>query len=196
MTKSEFLSALENRLSGLPKDDVQKSIDYYGEIIDDRMEEGLTEEETVAAVGSVEEIASQILKDTPLVKLVKEKVRPSRTQIILLILGSPVWLPLLLTVVILILTAYIVLWVVILSLYAVDLCVAAGAVAGIIGSFLWIPAGNMVQFAFVLGLGLVCAGGTVLLFFGFNQITKGICRLSKWILLRLKSCFVRKGEAQ
>ena len=37
MTKSEFLSALENRLSGLPKDDVQKSIDYYSEIIDDRM---------------------------------------------------------------------------------------------------------------------------------------------------------------
>lgn len=177
MTKSEFLSALENRLSGLPKDDVQKSIDYYSEIIDDRMEEGLTEEEAVAAVGSVEEIASQILKDTPLVKLVKEKVRPSRTlkawEIILLILGSPVWLPLLLTVVILILTAYVVLWVVILSLYAVDLCVTAGAVAGIIGSFLWIPAGNMVQFAFVLGLGLVCAGGTVLLFFGFNQITKG-----------------------
>ena len=200
MTKSEFLSALENRLSGLPKDDVQKSIDYYSEIIDDRMEEGITEEEAVAAVGSVEEIASQILKDTPLVKLVKEKVRPSRTlkawEIILLILGSPVWLPLLLTVVILILTAYVVLWVVILSLYAVDLCVAAGAAAGIIGSFLWIPAGNMVQFAFVLGLGLVCAGGTVLLFFGFNQITKGICRLSKWILLRLKSCFVRKGEAQ
>ena len=52
MTKSEFLSALENRLSGLPKDDVQKSIDYYSEIIDDRMEEGLTEEEAVRGEGN------------------------------------------------------------------------------------------------------------------------------------------------
>lgn len=200
MMKSEFLSALESRLSGLPKEDVQKSIDYYSEIIDDRMEEGITEEEAVEAVGSVEEIASQILKDTPLVKLVKEKVRSNHTlkawEIILLILGSPLWLPLLLTVVILILTVYVVLWVVILSLYAVNLCVAAGAVAGIAGSFLWIPAGNMAQFVFVLGAGLMCAGGTVLLFFGFNQITKGICWVSKWILQRLKGRFVRKGEAQ
>ncbi len=35
MTKREFISQLRGHLSGLPKEDIEKSIEYYSEIIND-----------------------------------------------------------------------------------------------------------------------------------------------------------------
>ena len=72
-------------------------------MIDDRMEEGSTEEEVVSEIGNVDDIVSQIIADTPLVKLVKEKAKPNRMlkawEIVLLVLGSPLWVSLLLAVI-------------------------------------------------------------------------------------------------
>ena len=66
-------------------------------MIDDRMEEGLAEEEAVSSFGTPEEIADQILSEIPLSRLVRERVKPKRAlkawEIVLLVLGSPVWLP-------------------------------------------------------------------------------------------------------
>ena len=78
MDKLAFLSALRDRLSGLPDEDVEQSVEYYGEMIDDRIEDGLSEADAVEAVGCVEEIAVQIMTEVPLPKLVKAKVRPKR----------------------------------------------------------------------------------------------------------------------
>ena len=71
MTKQAFAAALRNELSGLPREDIDRSIDFYCEMIDDRMEEGLTEEEAVSAIGSVsvsapsDGICSTLLKPIP-----------------------------------------------------------------------------------------------------------------------------------
>ncbi len=200
MNKDAFLSALRNRLSGLPEEDIKMSLDYYNEIIDDRIEEGLSEEEAVLAVGSLEEIVSQILMDTSLPKLVKAKVKPKRTlktwEIVLLVLGSPVWLPLLFAAACILLAVYIVLWSVILVLYSVDFSFAAGALAGIVGFFALLPTGNIAQGALFLGAGLFCSGITILLFIGFNRITQEVLTLSKKILLAIKTRFIRKERAQ
>ena len=40
MTKTEFLEQLKNSLTGLSEEDIKKSVDYYEEMIDDRMEDG------------------------------------------------------------------------------------------------------------------------------------------------------------
>ena len=200
MNKDAFLSALRDRLSGLPEEDIKMSLDYYNEIIDDRIEEGLGEEEAVLAVGDLEEIISQILMDTPLPKLVKAKVKPKRTlkawEIVLLVLGSPVWLPLLFAAACILLAVYIVLWSVILVLYSVDFTFAASALAGIIGFFVSLPVGNIAQGALFLGVGLFCGGITILLFFGFNRITKEVLTLSKKFLLAIKTRFIRKEKVQ
>ena len=45
MTKKEFLSGLRKKLSGLPQEDSEERLNFYSEIIDDRVEEGLSEEE-------------------------------------------------------------------------------------------------------------------------------------------------------
>ena len=97
MTKSEFLTELRTALVGLPEEDIEKSLDFYSEMIDDRVEEGLSEEEAVADLGSIEDIKTQILKDIPLTKIVKERGKPKRTlsglEITLLIVGFPLDIP-------------------------------------------------------------------------------------------------------
>ena len=200
MNKAEFLTALCERLHGLPDEDIGRSLDYYSEMIDDRVEDGMTEEEAVAAIGTVSEIANQIMMEVPLSKLVKAKVKPDRTlrvwEVILLILGSPVWLPLLLALIIIIIAVYIVIWSVIVTLYAIDFSFAAAAAAGIVSAFAYALSGSFAQGVLLLGEGLVFAGLSILLFFGSNQVTKGVLWLSKNILLCIKSCFIRKGDAK
>lgn len=66
MTKIEFLAALEQRLKGrLPDADIFNTLDFYSESIADHMEDGMSEEEAVAAIGTPEAVAAQILSDLP-----------------------------------------------------------------------------------------------------------------------------------
>ena len=78
MNKQEFLCKLREALIGFPKQDVEDRLAFYSEMIDDRIEEGLTEEEAVFAIGSVDEVEAQIVAEIPLVKIAKEKIKPKR----------------------------------------------------------------------------------------------------------------------
>ena len=75
MTKSEFLDALRKRLSGLPEKEVESRLNFYSEMIDDRVEDGALEPAAVWHLGDVDEIASEIIADIPLKKLVKNKIK-------------------------------------------------------------------------------------------------------------------------
>ena len=74
MNKQAFMANLRARLSGLPKQDVEERLSFYSEMIDDRMEDGLSEEDAVLQTGSVEAIAAQIIADIPLTKIAKDKI--------------------------------------------------------------------------------------------------------------------------
>lgn len=47
MTKIKFLLSPHNKLAGLPQDEVEERLNFYSEMIEDRIEEGLSEEKTV-----------------------------------------------------------------------------------------------------------------------------------------------------
>lgn len=194
MNKQEFLVILRESLVGLPREDIERSVDYYSEMIDDRMEDGLSEEEAVNAVGSFEEIISQILTEVSLPKLVKERVKPRHAlktwEILLLIMGAPVWLPLLVAFAAVVLAVCLVIWSVIVALYAVNFSFLIVGIAGICGFVVSAFSGSGAQAMLSLGAGLIGAGITILLFLGFNQITKGILFLSKKVLLGVKACFI------
>ena len=64
MNKTEFSDALRRALGKLPSYEVEQSIAFYEEMIADRMEDGMREEEAVAALGPVEAIAAQIIAET------------------------------------------------------------------------------------------------------------------------------------
>ena len=46
MTKKEFFALFRQELAGLPKDDLENRVSFYEEMIDDRMAEGKSEEDT------------------------------------------------------------------------------------------------------------------------------------------------------
>jgi len=59
MTKSEFILSLSEALASLPGRERSRVLEYYEEMIDDRIESGMTEEDAVAAMGSIEEILKE-----------------------------------------------------------------------------------------------------------------------------------------
>lgn len=199
MNKTDFLLALTEKLSQLPQEEVKDRWDYYSEMIDDRMEEGLSEEEAVAEMGSVEEIAAQIVSDIPLSRLVKDKIKPKKRftawEIILLVLGSPVWLSLLIAAFAVVLSLYIVLWSVIVSLWAVFVSLAACALGCVAAGIVFAVTGNSPAGFVMIGAGIVCAGLSIFLFFGCKAATKGILLLTKKITLGIKRCFIGKEKA-
>lgn len=200
MNKNEFLEKLEVGLSGLPQDDVKERLAFYGEMIDDRVEEGLSESEAVANIGSVEDIAAQIIADTPLTKIVKEKVKPRRAlnawEIVLIAVGSPVWLPLIIAAAAVIFSLYIVLWALIISLWAIEIALVASALCGIAASVINIAMGYPAYGIAILGAGLLLAGISAFLLLGCVAASKGAVVLTKTVVLKLKSRLIRKENAK
>ena len=192
MTKQNFISELKNNLSGLPKNEVEEHLTFYSEMIDDYIEEGLSEDEAVSKIGTVEEISKQILNDIPLTKIVKEKVKPSHElktwEIILLILGSPLWFSLLIAF-----AGYVVVFSLFISLWTVFVSLAISSIIIIISAIFFMFNGNVLSGFALAGFGLFFCGISIFLFFGCKISTKGIFLLTRKIVLSIKSIFIRKG---
>ena len=199
MTKKEFLDELKKGLLGLPEEDMTRSIEFYSEMIDDRIEEGKTEEEAVADIGTVKDAVSQILAEIPITKLIKEKVKKKRKmgalEIVLLVLGSPIWLSLLIVAFAVVLSVYVVIWSVIVSLWAVFASLAGVAVGGIFAGVIFVCNSNLLVGIAMFGASFVIAGLSIFSFFGCKAATKGILILTKKMALGIKNCFVKKEEA-
>ena len=63
MTKQEFLNALRGELRSLSEEDIERSLAYFSEAIDDRIEDGMPEEDAVAEMGPVKNAAAGVLAD-------------------------------------------------------------------------------------------------------------------------------------
>lgn len=198
MKRLEFLLSLQNKLSCLPQEDMEERLAFYNEMIDDRMEDGLSEEDAVAQIGTVDEIVSQIIEETPLTKLVKEKIKPKKRlkgwEITLLAVGSPLWLSLLIAAFAVVIALYAVLWAVVISLWAVFTSVAVCAPAGVLAGAVFLCNGNVTSGIAMIAAGLVCAGLAIFLFYGCKAVTKGAVWLTKNILLAIKRCFIKEEK--
>lgn len=196
MNRSEFLAALKQKLRGLPEEEIESSVEYYSEMIDDRIGEGMSEEEAVAAVGSVDEATSRILEEVPLAKLVRDRVMPKRKlsgwEIALLIIGSPLWLTLLIAFLSVVFALYCVLWALVVAMYAVDLALGVCLPTGVIGLFELIMRDYTASGLFVFGGGLLCGGLAILLTMLTVRLTKSLLTASKSAVLWAKKCLVGK----
>ena len=134
--------------------------------------------------------------DMPLTKLVKAKMKKRRRmtgiEIALLIVGFPIWLPILISLFAVALSVYVSLWAAVISLYAADLSLAAGSLAGLLGAIMMFVGGHPASALLFLGAMLVLVGLAILLFFGCNATAKGVWKLGKLTLRGIKACFVRK----
>ncbi len=164
MKRIEFLSALERELSCLSESEREASLAFYCEMLDERIEAGENEADAIRSLGSPKAVAREILLDLSFPKLLKQAYpknrRLSAWEITLLVLGSPIWLPLLITALSLLLVAYLLLWcaaIVLLSLYAAVFGTAAGCL-------------------FASGRELFTGGyGGAFLYFGVTLLLLGLC---------------------
>lgn len=200
MTKMEFLAELRDSLSGLPRADLDERLAFYAEQIDDRMEDGMSEEEAVAAVGSVADIVLQVADEYPFSDLLRVCIRPKRKLsaglIVLLAIGSPVWLAVLISLFAVLFSLYVSLWAVIISFWSVFVSLAASALGGIVGGVLFIGTGYTLPGLAVIAAALVCGGLSVFAFFGCKAASKGAVWLTKKMLLGVKKRMIRKEGAQ
>ncbi len=195
MTKSEFLQEVRDKLRGLSEADIERSLDFYREMIDDRMEDGMTEQEAVSAMGSADDVARDILMDTPLPKLVKAKTAAKQRkwrawEIVLLVLGAPVWVSLLIAAVAVLFAVYMAIWSVVIALWATVVVLGASAI-GLLIPFAVQVAGGAPAVAFVffgtsLMLAALCLGGIPLCFI----LTRGMAKLSILIVRGIKSLII------
>ncbi len=177
MNKQEFLQALEKRLGDLSAEERAQVLDFCAEGIDDRMEDGRSEEEAVAALGSVEDVARDLLADRPLKDVVRERVRREGDagRIVLLILASPF----LLSFFAIGLSVYIVLWSLMLTIYAVlwSLLIAGAACA--LGGAAAIFFVGTAPGLCVCGSGLISFALGLMLFDPARAAAKGSLKLTK-----------------
>ena len=200
MNKQEFFDQLRQKLSGAPQSEVEDRLMFYAEMIDDRIEEGMSEDDAVGAMGDIDTIASEIISHIPISALVKEKKKTKRKmkawEITLLAVGSPLWIVLLAAALAVILTIYATVWAVVISLWALGAAVGACALGGIAVLVLNCIYGNVWTGLAIFGMGLVCAGISIFWFFGCKALTKCVVILTKKIVLWTKKLFVRKGDKQ
>lgn len=200
MNKSEFLNEIKSGLSGLPQTDVDERLAFYSEMIDDRIEEGLTEDEAVSQTGAPERIIQQIVADYPINKLVRKKIRPEHSlkawETVLIVLGFPLWLPLLIAVFATVFSVYVCIWAVILSLWAVEVSLWVCAVCGFAAAVIFFIRGFVLQALAILGASIFLAGFSVLFFIICKGFSKGIIKLTKRVAFALKSRLIKREAAK
>ena len=199
MTKLKFLNELEKRLNAFEMPEIKNWLNYYGEMIDDRIEEGQSEEEAVDSLGDMDKIIDDILRQTPITKLAKTKLNRKALhgwEIAMLILGFPLWFSLLAAVVAVVLAIYVTLGSVIISFWASFGMTIAGAIGGIISGIVFSFGSQPLSGVALIGAGIACIGFSILLFYGSKAITEGTVWLTKKIVLGIKNSFIKKEEAK
>ena len=202
MSRDAFIGELRHRMAGLPQETVERTVDYYGELIADSMEDGLTEEEAVARLGSLDEIVASVVKDTPLTQIVQTRVQEGKKKgisgwvILLLVLGAPVWLPVLIAVLAVLFALFIALWAVVIALWAVVAAVILTGLVAMVAGVVELCRLHLPQGLVLLGGGLVCLGLCALLFLLMKLITVGTVKLCRWLWVGIKSLFVGKKSKE
>ena len=196
MTKHEFITQLRDRLSELPEREVEERLSFYVEMIDDRIEDGRTEQEAVADLGSLDEVVAQIVADIPLLQIAKKRIKPTRRlkawEIVLLAVGSPVWASLLIAALAVLIALYASFWAIIASLWAAFGSLAGCALGSVVSGLALSMGANLPAGMALIGAGIVCAGLSVLLFFACKAATKGLVVLASKTVLAVKRCVIKK----
>lgn len=163
MNKTQFCALLENKLKPyLSPKEMYKTLNFFEEMIDDRIDEGLSEEEAVSQLGDIDIIVDQILdehnigkKQTKLVwRFVPRKI-PKELGFIITVLLLPVWI----TIFALGASLFIVILSIIFSIVLTIIAIFIGGILLILKSpFYLIYERNISYFLDTLGFGFVNTG--------------------------------------
>lgn len=202
MKKLEFINELGGALSVLPPEEVRPILDYYMEIIADRMEDGLTEEAAISSLGSIDELAKKLLAEheaesTDLQPVASEpfsspepvsaEAAPSSRRfpgwaLALAIVLSPLWLALFCTLI----GVEVAVWAVLGSLaVAAGAMILGGASGAVISLIAALNPLSLYGRIFTSGMCLLCAGLGFLLLPFTVWLVRLFARLHCWCFRKL-----------
>ena len=190
MNKQEFLSALARELDSLPREEREQTLTYYGELIDDRLEDGQDEGEVIQSLGNPKAVAQALLGE-------EQPQLPNRGLrvwvIVLLVLGFPLWGSLLVTAAVVLLCVFLCLFLPAFVLGVMALSLLAGAVLGVVGTPFLIADTGLAAGLFQLGLAVGMLGLAALCAVGFWYTGKATAKAGKALWRWLKRS-VGKGR--
>ena len=211
MTKEQFIKKLNTELSFLSPEELENRLAFYSEMIDDRIEEGLSEEDAIAEIGDVDEIIAQLKADGMACKkhdssnpysngtyedpksansTPSKKKKTSAWAIVLISVGSPLWITLAIAAIAVILSVYIVIWAVVGSLWAIPIALVCACIGGMITGVALLATGSTLLGITLIGAAMACIGIAIFAGFGCYYLMRPVARLSKAIA-RL---FIRKEK--
>lgn len=127
----------------------------------------------------------------------KAKRKFKAWEIVLLLLGSPIWLSLGIAAFAVIISLYLVLWVAIIAFWVAFGSLIGGGLGGIAGGLISVFSGDGFATGIaMIGVGIICAGLSIFLFFGCKAATKGAVWITHKLGAIVKNSFTKKGEAQ
>lgn len=154
----------------------------------------MSEADAVAALGPVGAIAAQIIAETPVIpKAIAKANTGSRTlNVVLLVVFSPIWVPVALALVMAALMVYLSIWMVIVALWATVVALLLCGPIGIVGLVWCLATGYPLTAAWLLGCGLAAAGTGLFALFGVLAASKGLVQLTHSFARWIKGLFVKK----
>lgn len=194
MNKQEFLKALSERLDKLPENEKNKSINYYLEMIDDRIEEGASEDEAIDALGGIEEIAENIMSQYPDAnekRSTKKRFNLNTVTIILLIIGSPIWLSILLAIISVIISIFSAVFGIAVALVSIVISFILGGIFAVVASPV-IMFQNLLAGVFALGSGLTLVGLGILAVFGSVLFIRLVIKATKFFIRKI--AYITSGK--
>lgn len=159
MNKTQFCALLGNKLKPyLSPKEMYKTLNFFEEMIDDRIDEGLSEEEAVSQLGDINIIVDQILDEHNIgkkqTKLVWRFI-PRELGFINIVLLFPAWI----TIFSLVASLFIVILSIIFSIVLSIIAIFIGGILLILKSpFYLIYERNISYFLDTLGFGFVISG--------------------------------------
>ena len=197
MTKQEFLQGLETRLRQENIANVDSVLDFYDEMISDRMEEGMSEEDAVAKNEDIESIVNSMNLEKSMPNLIKDTIakkhdnakknNKSASWTVLLVIGAPIWIPLALAYMAVVFSFIVCIFSLLLAYFAIALSFSVSSILYFIGAFT-VFIGN-VTFAgcvFMIGTSLLLGGISVFMWIGAKSVTRQILDFTKTILRKAK----------
>ena len=194
MTKQKFLENLKAALLEINDHDVDERILFYSEMIDDLIDDGLSETDAVAKVGPIGKIIDESIKAIPIFELVKRKAKKSPRipgwGIALIAIGAPIWISLIASAFAIALSLLVTLWSVVLSLWAVLLSFGIGALVGVIVGVALLFTDAPLVGLMLMGVGIALAGLSIFMLYACKSATKGAAVLSRSAFLAIKRAFI------
>ena len=196
MTKEDFLQELRIRLKGLPSNDLEERISFYDEAINDRLDDGMSEDEAISDLGGIDLVVEQIAKETNLTTLVKHKINTSNSkrgkiqawQIVLIILLFPFWIVLASLLFTLFIVAFVLLFTLVIVTYTLCISFIGGSLVGFVATILNTFNGNF-NVAY-LGVSLTLLGLGFIFVFASYYATIATIKLVKAIILGIKKMLI------